>query len=72
MSAARDIAIKGVESAFCDAVSKLSSTYETCLTDAGGDAAKERQCKANLDRGIGFVNRAYVDMLAAVNQQTWG
>jgi len=69
MSAARDIALKAVDRALADAVSKLSSTYETCLIDAGGDAAKEAECKAILDRSLGFAQRAYADMLDAVHQQ---
>ncbi|MGA2149765.1 MAG: hypothetical protein ABSH49_32970 [Bryobacteraceae bacterium] len=68
MSSARDTAVKGVESALGDAVSKLSSTYETCLIDAGGDAAKEAECKAIRDRSLDFAKRAYADMLDAVNQ----
>jgi hypothetical protein len=69
MSAARDAALKGVDSALGDAVSKLSGTYEICLIDAGGDAAKEAECKAIRDRSLGFAKRAYADMLDAVNQQ---
>ena len=69
MSAARDNAVKGVESALSDAVSKLSTTYENCLIEAGGDAAKEADCKAIRDRSLGFAKRAYTDMLDAVNQQ---
>jgi hypothetical protein len=69
MSAARDAALKAVDSALGDAVSKLSGTYETCLIEAGGDAAKEAECKAIRDRSLGFAKRAYGDMLDAVNQQ---
>ena len=69
MSAARDVALKAVDRALADAVSKLSSTYETCLIDAGGDAAKEAECKAIRDRSLGFAKRAYTDMLEAVKQQ---
>jgi hypothetical protein len=69
MSTARDAALKGVDSALGDAVSKLSGTYETCLIDAGGDSAKEAECKAIRDRSLGFAKRAYADMLDAVNQQ---
>jgi hypothetical protein len=69
MSAARDVALKAVDSALADAVSKLSSTYETCLIDAGGDAAKEAECKATLDRSLGFAQRAYAGMLDAVHRQ---
>jgi hypothetical protein len=69
MSAAREAALKGVDSALGDAVAKLSCTYETCLIDAGGDAAKEAECKAIRDRSLGFAKRVYADMLEAVNQQ---
>ena len=68
MSTARDTAVAGVESALGDAVSKLSSTYEICLIEAAGDAAKETECKAIRDRSLGFAKRAYADMLDAVNQ----
>lgn len=50
-------------------MSKLSGTYETCLIDAGGDTAKEAECKAIRDRSLGFAKRAYAGMLDAVNQQ---
>jgi hypothetical protein len=60
MSAARDIAVKGVESALGDAVSKLSSTYENCLIEANGNADKEAECKATRDRSLGFAKRARV------------
>jgi len=43
--------------------------YETCLIDAGGDAAKEVECKAIRDLSLQFSKRAYTDMLEAVNQQ---
>jgi hypothetical protein len=69
MSAAREAALKGVDNALGDAVSKLSGNYENCLIDAGGDAAKEAECKAIRDRSLGFAKRAYADMLDAVNQQ---
>jgi hypothetical protein len=69
MSAARDVALQAVDRALADAVSKLSSTYETCLIDAGGDTAKEAKCKAILDRGLAFAQRAYAGMLDAVHQQ---
>lgn len=68
MSTARDAALKGIDSALGDAVSKLTATYETCLIDAGGDAAKEARCKEIRDRSLGFAKRAYADMLDAVNQ----
>lgn len=69
MSAARDAALKGVDSALEDAVAKLSGTYEICLIDAAGDVARETECKAIRDRSISFVKRAYADMLEAVNEQ---
>jgi hypothetical protein len=69
MSEARDAALKGVDSALSDAVSKISGTYELCLIDAGGDAAKEGACQASRDRGLSFAKRAYADMLDAVNRQ---
>jgi hypothetical protein len=69
MPAAKDAALKGVDSALEDAVSKLSDMYETCLIEAAGDAAKETECKAIRDRSLGFAKRAYADMLQAVNQQ---
>jgi hypothetical protein len=69
MSAARDAALKGVDSALSDAVSKISGTYQLCLVDAGGDASKEAACQASRDRGLNSAKRAYVDMLDAVNQQ---
>jgi len=70
MSTPRDTAVAGVESALNDAVSKLSCTYENCLIEAAGDAAKEDECMAIRDRSLGFAKRAYADMLDAVNQ-TW-
>jgi hypothetical protein len=69
MSAARDAALKGVDSALGDAVSKLSGRYENCLIEAGGDAAKEAECKAIRDRSLVFAKRAYADMQEAVNRQ---
>jgi hypothetical protein len=69
MSAARDAALKGVDIALVDAVSRLSGIYETCLIEAGGDAAKEAECKVIRDRSLGFAKRAYADMQNAVNQQ---
>jgi len=68
MSAPKETALSGVESALGDAVSKISGTYELCLIDAGGDAAKEAECKVIRDRSLGFAKRAYADMFAAVNQ----
>ena len=68
MSTARDAALKGVDSALEDAVSKLSDMYETCLIEAGGDVAKEAECKVIRDRGLGFAKRAWADMLQAVIQ----
>jgi len=69
MSAVKDAALRGVETALCDAVSKISASYEICLVDAQGDASKEAQCKAIRDRSIGFAQRAYLEMLDAVNRQ---
>jgi hypothetical protein len=69
MSAARDAALKGTDTALEDAVSKLSGIYENCLIEAAGDAAQEAECKAIRDRGLGFAKRAYTDMVQAVNQQ---
>ena len=69
MSAAKDAALKGVNDAFSDAVSKMSCNYEICLIDADGDAAKEAECKAIRDRSLSFARRAYEDTLAAVNRQ---
>jgi hypothetical protein len=69
MSAAKDAALKGVDSALEEAVSKLCGMYETCLIEAGGDVAKETECKAIRDRGLGYAKRAHADMLQAVNQQ---
>jgi hypothetical protein len=69
MSAARDTALKGVDEALGDAVSKISATYELCLIDAAGDGTKEAHCKAIRDRSLGFAKRSYADMLDAVNQQ---
>jgi hypothetical protein len=69
MSTARDAVLKGVESALEDAVSKLCGMYETCLIDAGDDAAKEAECKAIRDRSLRFAKRVHADMLEAVNQQ---
>ena len=69
MSTARDAALKAVDSALGEAVSKLSGMYETCLIDAGGDASKEAECKAIRDRSLQFAKRAYTDMLEAVKQQ---
>jgi hypothetical protein len=68
MSAAKDVALSGVNSALSDAVSKISGTYQLCLIDAGGDASKEAECNVSRDRGLNFAKRAYADMLAAVNQ----
>jgi hypothetical protein len=68
MSTARDAALKGIDNALGEAVSKLTGTYETCLIDADGDTAKEATCKAIRDRSLGFAKRAYADMLDAVNQ----
>ncbi len=69
MSAARDAALKAVDSALGDAISKLSSTYETCLIDADGDAARIAECKAILNRSLGFAKQTHADMLDAVNRQ---
>ncbi len=69
MSAARDAALKGIDTALEDAVSKLSGIYENCLIEAAGDAAQEAECKAIRDRGLDFAKRAYTDMVQAVNQQ---
>lgn len=69
MSTARDAALKGVGSALESAVSKLCEMYETCLIDAGGDAAKEAECKAIRDRSLFLAKQVQVDMLEAVNRQ---
>jgi hypothetical protein len=69
MSAASEAALKGVDSALTDAIAKVSETYELCLIDAAGDAAKEIECRTIRDRSLGFANRAYTDMQAAVKQQ---
>ena len=69
MSTPRDAALKSVEGALENAVSKLCGMYETCLIDAGGDTAKEAECKQIWGRSLQFANRAYTDMLEAVNQQ---
>ena len=69
MSTPRDAALRAVEGALENAVSKLCGMYETCLIDAGGDAAKEVECKAIRDLSLQFSKRAYTDMLEAVNQQ---
>ncbi len=69
MSAAREAAIKGIDTALEDAVSKLSGMYETCLIEAAGDAAKEAECKTIRDRSLGFAKRVYTDMVQAVNLQ---
>jgi len=65
----KETALSAIESALGDAVSKISATYEMCLIDAGGDAAKEAECKTIRDRSLGFARRAYSDMQTAVNQQ---
>lgn len=69
MSTARDAVLKGVDSALEDAIFKLCGMYETCLIDAGGDPAKEAECKEIRDRSLRLANRTHADMLEAVNQQ---
>jgi hypothetical protein len=69
MSTTRDAALKGVESALESAVSKLCGMYENCMIEAGGDAAKEAECKAIRDRSLSFAKRTHADMLEAVNHQ---
>ena len=69
MSAAKDAALKGIDTALEDAVSKLSGMYENCLIEAGGDVAKESECKTIRGRSLGFAKRAYADMVQAINQQ---
>lgn len=69
MSAAKDTALKGVYDALSGAVSRVAGTYELCLIDANGDAAKEAACKAIRDRSLGFASRAYQEMMEAVNKQ---
>ena len=68
MSVDRDTAVKGVESALFEAVAKLTGSYQVCLIDAGGDPAKEAECRTIRDRGLGFAKRAHAEMLDAVNQ----
>jgi hypothetical protein len=69
MSAASEAALRGVDGALTDAVAKVSETYELCLIDASGDAAKEAVCKAIRDRGLANAGRTYTDMQAAVKLQ---
>jgi hypothetical protein len=69
MSEARDAALKGLDSGLSDAVEKVLETYEICLIDANGDAAKEAECRAIRDRSLGYAKRAYSDMKTAVDQQ---
>ena len=69
MSAVKDAALKGVECALSDAVSKVTGTYEICLIDANGDPAKEAECKAIRDRSLRFATRAYEEMIDTVNKQ---
>jgi len=69
MSTPRDAALKAVEGALEDAVTKLSGMYESCLIEAAGDSTKEDECKAIRDRSLRFAKRAYTDMLEAVKQQ---
>jgi hypothetical protein len=69
MSTSKETALQGVESALGQAVSQVSATYEACLVDAAGDAAKEADCKAIRDRSLGFAKRAHADMIGAVNLQ---
>jgi hypothetical protein len=69
MSAAKDAALKAVENALGDAVSKISCSYEMCLIDAQGDLSKEAECKKIRDRSLAFAQRTYGEMIDAVNQQ---
>ncbi len=69
MSAAKDAALKGIDCALSDAVSKIAGTYEICLIDANGDPAKEAECKAIRDRSLGFATRAYQDMMDLIDRQ---
>lgn len=68
MSAAKDAALKGVNDAFSDAISKLSCNYEICLIDANGDTAKEAACKAIRDRSLGYARRVYEEMMEVVSK----